>query len=165
MSTSFWLVLKRELRVSRQESQLWAERLWPWCSASWVWWEAFMWTGKVPSQYVVRFSTRLEWLSSFLAWHDLVLLQVSLLGFQKELSVCFALVLCFYWFFGKTSPFWIFWILLNSFSVLCDKGLCQERYKGSLWCVGNPFLLVRQCNAYFSFTCGLYFPSALLVLQ
>lgn len=114
---------------------------------------------------VVHLSTRPWWLSSFLAWHDLILSAVSLLDFQKELSVHFALLLCFYWFFWKASLFRIRWILLNSFSVLCDKGLCQERYKGSLWCIGNPFLLVRQCNTYFSFTCGLYFPSALLVLQ
>jgi len=90
---------------------------------------------------VVHGRARPQWLSSF--WHDLILSEVSLSGFLKGFSIHFAPVLCFDWFLWRTSFFWIHWMLLNGFSVLCDKSLCQERYKGTLWCIGNPFHLVN----------------------
>lgn len=87
-----------------------------------------------------HFSTSPWWSSPSSGFH---LVRSRLLAHQKELSGHFALALCFSWFLWKASLFWVCWILLNSSSVLWDKGLCQERYKGSLWSAGSPFLLAR----------------------
>lgn len=87
-----------------------------------------------------HFSTSPWWLSPSSGFH---LVKGCLLASQKELSGHFAVVLCLSWFLWKASLFWICWVLLNSLSVLQNKGLCQERYKGSLWSAGSPFLLAR----------------------
>lgn len=87
-----------------------------------------------------HFSTNPRWLSPFSRLH---LVRSCLLASQKELSGHFALVLCLSWFLWKASLFWVWWTLLNSFSVLQDEDLCQERYKGTLWSAGSPFLLAR----------------------
>lgn len=87
-----------------------------------------------------HFSTSPCWLSPSSGFR---LVRSCLLASQNELSGHFALTLCLSWFLWKASLSWMCWILLNSFSVLQDKGLCQERYKGSLWSAGSPFLLAR----------------------
>lgn len=145
LSISFGLVSKAGFRVSRWDSQLWVEHS---CGCGFL----PLWFDEKPLFGQERFTFSMCCTLQYTTLVVIFFLGPALSHFVRSqfvrLSKGAQCPLCtgslFYWFFWKANLFWICWILLNSFSVLCDKGLCQERYKGRLWCVGNPFLLVRH---------------------